>query len=330
MATTEKIQLTIVGLGVVGASAGLALRRHAERVAVTGHDKDPAAANQARQMGAVDRTESNLIRAVRGADRILLAVPAREVRETLGYIKEDLRHGCVIVDTASVKQAVLAWAAETLPSNVHLVGGHPILVTESQDTSAARADMFEGKTFCLTADVQTPAEALQAATDLVAALGAKAFFLDAPEHDGLAAAVEHLPTVLAGALAGAASESVSWKEMRKLAGSQFYSGTYLVEADAQAAAEACLANGAKTIRWIDNLVAELGRWRQRLATGDEEGLAAAFEAAREATILWTRAQAAGDWSEGPAPELPTMGSQFRRMLGFGGRDFRDVPKSKGK
>lgn len=332
MATNnEKTQVTIIGLGLVGASAGLALKRYTDRVVVVGHDKDKDVSNRAKSMGAVDRTEWNLVNAIRGADRILLAVPAPEVRDTLGYIKQDLKPRAVIVDTSSIKAPVLAWAKEILPPEASFVGGHPILLAETQDTSVARADLFQDKIFCLTTDTRTSPEALHLATDLVEALGAKAFFIDPFEHDGLSAAVEHLPMLLAGALARAASESSSWQEMRKVAASQFYTSTYIVEPDAQAAAEACLANSRNTIRWIDNLVAELGQWRQRLEAGDQAGLTENFEQARQAIHGWTRAQATGDWSEAPPAEIPNMSTQMRRMFGFGGRDFRNPPKSnKGK
>lgn len=324
----EKMQITIVGLGLIGASAGLALRRYRDKVVVVGHDKDSTLAGQARKLGAVDRTEWNLINAVRGADRILLAVPPEEIHTTLDVVKEGLKHGCVIVDTTSVKSQVLAWAAELLPAGVGLVGGHPILVSENQDPASARADLFERKIFCLVSDTHTPASALQTATDLVEALGAQPFFIDAVEHDGLASAVEHLPIVLAGALAHATSSSPSWPEMRKLAGSQFYANTFLVEGDPQAAADACLANAQNTLRWLDNLSAELGQWRARIATGDREGLAKAFEQGIIATLQWAHAQETGNWEESEAQptEYPTMGSQFRRMLGLGGRP-RGEPKA---
>ena len=241
----EKTQVTIVGLGLIGASAGLALRRYSDRVTVVGHDRNGSAAGQAKSMGAVDRTDWNLINAVRNADRILLATPINEVHDTLEVIREDLKSECVILDTSSTKAAVLQWAAEFLPANVHLVGGHPIVVTDYWDTGSARADLFQDKLFCLSSDSRTSSSALQLATDLVEALGARPFFVDAAEHDGLVAAVDHLPMVMAAALARAVSESASWQEMRKLAGSQFYAGSFQVEPDVAGAARTVLANREK-------------------------------------------------------------------------------------
>ncbi len=322
----DKMQISIIGLGLIGASAGLALRKYADKVMIVGHDKDTAAAGRAKNLGAVDKTEWNLINAVRGADRILLALPLEEIRKTLEAIRDDLRENVVLVDTASVKAPVMQWAGELLPAHASLVGGHPILVSEGQGTAAASAELFKGHMFCLVTDAHTQGPALQIATDLVEALGGRPFFIDAAEHDGLAAAVEHLPALLAAALAAAATGSSSWNEMRKLAGSQFYTSTFEVENDPAALAALALGNKRNLLRWMDNLAGELDRWRGYLEAGDEKVLGEAFDEAMTQVLRWNHRYETGDWDEGAAqPEVPTMGEGFRRMLGFGGR-----PREKGK
>ncbi|PKO20643.1 MAG: hypothetical protein CVU38_19020 [Chloroflexi bacterium HGW-Chloroflexi-1] len=314
----DKLQVTIVGLGLVGASAGLALKRFEDKVTVVGHDKTPSLAAQAKALGAVDRTEWNLINAVSDADRILLALPVSEIRDTLVAIAGELREGCIIVDTADAKAAVMRWAEELLPATAHMVGGHPILVVENLNAEDARADLFEGKLFCLTPAPRTDDAAVRLAADLVEALGARPFFLDPLEHDGMAAAVEHLPQVMAGALLKVTRDSSSWQDMRKLAGSQFYSSTLITSEDARAATSAVTANREQTVRWLGEIIAELDEWRQRLIEGDDEGLGRAFEQALEAGRRWLNAQTRGDWSERPdLPDLPTAGIFMRSLIGFG-------------
>ncbi len=321
----DKLQVSIIGLGLVGASAGLALRRHSDRIQIVGHDRDPGKAGRAKSAGAVDRTEWNLVNAVRNADRILLALPLNEIRDTLEAVAGDLKAGCVILDTADVKAPVLKWAAELLPSSVTLVGGHPILVAETQDPAAARADLFADKLFCLVPGAGSGDAGVRLAADLVEAIGAKPFFLDAPEHDGLVAAVEHLPAIMAGALMEITSASSGWTDMRKMAGSQFYSSTLLVAEDGQAAITACAANRENIVRWLDLLMAELGDWRERLAAGEDEALVTTFTHGLESGQKWLRAQATGNWEEtGPAPEIPDTGSILRGMIGL--RRPRAVPE----
>lgn len=311
---SDKLQITIVGLGVIGTSAGLALRRYQDKLTVVGHDRDPLRSAAAKKAGAVDRTDWNLIGAVSNADRVLLALPASEIRDTLKAIAQDLKPGCVVVDTADVKAPVMAWAAELLPASVHFVGGHPVLLADPQGDEAARADLFEGKQFCLTADRTTHDGAVHLAADLVEALGARPFFLDPVEHDGMAAAVEHLPLVLAGALMAAASHSVSWQDMRKLAGAQFFTGTQVMAGAGKEAAAGLIANRESLLRWIDVLMAELGAWRAQLQAGREEDLAAWLEEGLLAGRRWTSAYQRGVWDEAEAAEMPTAGSSMRELF----------------
>jgi prephenate dehydrogenase len=93
----EKLQITIVGLGLIGSSAGLALRRYADKVSIVGHDRDSKLAAKAKKSNAVDRTEWNLISAVSEADRVPLALPADLIREPRRH-RQDLKAGCLLVD----------------------------------------------------------------------------------------------------------------------------------------------------------------------------------------------------------------------------------------
>ncbi len=324
----ERLQISIVGLGLIGASAGLALHRHADRVFVVGHDPDSALAANAKKIGAVDRTEWNLVAAVAKADRVLLALPVEQVCDTLKAIAADLKPGCVIVDTADLKAPVMASAAEYLGPDAHFIGGHPIVIAESFDPSAARVDLFDQKTFCLTPDVSSNAAAVQLAADLAEALGAKPFFLDSAEHDGMAAAVEHLPRLLAGALLSVTTGSSSWKDMRKLAGSQFYAGTSLVGTGKHAAALA--ANQEQTGYWLDQLIEKLREWQKALAEGDDATVSKDLDASLAAGQKWLLDYHRGVWDEdSSALKLPTSGGMFRDLLGFG--KWRTPPdKSKSK
>lgn len=315
---TDKLQITVVGLGLIGASAGLALRRHQDKVTVIGHDRDPGAAALAKKLGAVDRTEWNLISAVDKADRVLLALPLSEIRETLKAIAGDLKPGCVLVDTAEVKEPVLAWAKELLPPTVSFVGGHPIVVSEKLGAEGASVDLFDRKLFCLTTDPTTPDGAVHLAADLVQALGGQPFFLGSTEHDGMAAAVVQLPALMAAALMSATSQRTSWSDMRKVAGSQFYSSTLIASDSGKPLANGMLANREHLLRWVDLLVEALGEWRQRLVVGDEAALAGEVEKGLATGRKWLADYSSGTWEQADTEtEMTSAGSMFRSLLGFG-------------
>src|SRR3712207_326449 len=126
------LNVSILGLGPVGASLGLALGTldphllDVGRPVITGWDRDRRTMSDARGRLAVDRVEASLPDAVRSADVVIITVAVSELREVLGKIVPALRLGAIITDTAPVKVPVLQLAAELLPTTVEFVGGHPL------------------------------------------------------------------------------------------------------------------------------------------------------------------------------------------------------------
>ena len=321
----SKPRITIVGLGLIGGSIGLALRQAGNDYEIVGHDREHTVAGQARKRGAVSKAEWNLISACEGADLIMIATPVMAVKETLTAIASYLKPGCLVTDTASIKGPVMAWAKEILPDTVHFVGGDPII---SQETSiggspptgieGARADLFQGGLYCLTPSPETAPQAVQLATDLVHLLGARPFFLDAAEHDGLVAGVDHLPFVLAAVLLGTAVQSPAWREMRKLAGDAFQSATRFSSGDAATYRDACLTNRENIVRWIDACLARLEELREVIAAQEAEKLEKTFEEAMSVRDQWLRDKAEGRWElTGETPALPSQQSFLRRLIGLG-------------
>jgi prephenate dehydrogenase len=109
------VQLTIVGLGQIGTSVGLALADQSQVIYRVGHDREIRAAKRAEKMGALDKVSINLPSAVEDADLVLLALPVDQIRETLEVVRDDLKEGAVVMDTGPVKQVVASWADELLP-----------------------------------------------------------------------------------------------------------------------------------------------------------------------------------------------------------------------
>ena len=111
------IQITIIGLGQIGASIGLALAKIKDQAIRIGNDREPGIARQAEKSGAVDKTMINLPSAVKDADIVILALPVDEIRETMEVIAQDLKPGVVLIDTSPVQGGLLQWAQELLPGN---------------------------------------------------------------------------------------------------------------------------------------------------------------------------------------------------------------------
>ena len=287
----SKPRVSIVGLGLIGSSIGLALRKAGVTSSVIGHDASRGAAAEAKRIGAIDKADWNLISACDEADLVILAAPVGAIEESLKFLGPELRPGCVVLDTASVKEPVMAWAAASLPEGVPFIGGNPILskATRGQcGVENARADLFEGGLFCVVPAPDTSPEAIELVSNMATILGANPLYLDAAEHDGLLAAVEHLPTLLSLAMLEMVINQPAWRELRKVAGPAFESGTQLVTENSLAHSELSILNRENVVRCIDNLSASLASLGEVLSEGDVEPLDDRLLHALEERQRWLR------------------------------------------
>ena len=116
--------ITIIGMGLIGSSIGLALKKAQLDLNIVGTDRDRGVANRAQRRGAADSIEPNLLTAVRGARLVIIATPVGAIEEIMKIIGPELDDGCVVTDTGTTKVQVLRWAEQHLPSTVNFVGGH--------------------------------------------------------------------------------------------------------------------------------------------------------------------------------------------------------------
>src|SRR5437588_10872064 len=125
-------QIGIIGLGLIGSSIGMGLRKWAnadgkQKVGVVGFDIDVANERYAKgKLNAVDRTVGSLPAIAEECDLLILATPVRAMRDVMEIIAPHLREGATITDTGSTKAEVLDWAQELLPKTVSFVGSHPM------------------------------------------------------------------------------------------------------------------------------------------------------------------------------------------------------------
>jgi len=311
-----KPRVTIVGLGLIGTSLGLALQEIDVDLEIVGHDREHSVAKAAASMGAVDRPEWNLIRAVEGADIVVLAIPVMAIRDTLAAIVEDLKPGVLVTDTASTKEQVIAWAEELLPPHANFVGGDPIVRQAGQGQAAARADLFRGMPYCIVPAPRATEDAVQLLTGVVTKIGAEPFFLDAAEHDGLMAGVSHLPFVLSAAMVRMVANSPASRDLQRLVGQEYRSSTTFSSTDPAVYRDLCLTNAQNIVRWIDGFIAQLTELRGILTSEDGERLGDLFAEAMETRERWLKGEAAPS-AAGEALEQARTGG-LRHLL-FGGR-----------
>jgi len=308
-------RIAVIGAGALGTSLGLALKASNRPLEVIGHDRKLERAQAAHRRGAFDRVEWNLINAVGDADLVILALPLGAIEETLRHIGPELHSNSVVTDTASIKESVLTWAGRLLPHDVHFIGGDPLVQTPGYGPDAGRGDLFQQRRYVLTPLADTDSQALSLVTSVVTLLGAEPLFMEAAEHDGLAAAVNQLPTALSLILLKATTEHPAWREMSKMAGSAYADSTRLPSEEAPELRSLLMANREGLERWLTEIQRELESFQQLLASGDREALEALLVDLLVARARWAESQENVERAN-PAMEEVSRRSMLGGFLGL--------------
>ena len=195
--------VAIVGVGLIGGSFGLALRKAGFPGTILGVSS-PGTIGKAVACGAIDRGVT-LEEAANSADLIFLAQPIYGIIETIRTLGPMLGRHALVTDAGSTKQAIAEAAAASLPAGSFL-GGHPMAGGEKRGVEAARADLFEGRRWVLTEDMEHPTA--RVFRKWIAEFGAREVLLDAAQHDRLVAWASHLPQLASTALASAIQDSM--------------------------------------------------------------------------------------------------------------------------
>ena len=304
-------RITIIGLGLIGTSIGLALKRaNLPGVEIVGTDKEPKHRSVAKRRGAVDQAESNLLNSVKGARLVIIAVPVVAIREVMELIGPHLEEGCLVTETGSTKADVGRWAQEVLPEGVSYVGGHPMAGKEQSGPEAADADLFQGAVYAVCPSPFATKQAVASVVGLADTLGARPYFVDSEEHDSYVAAVSHLPFLLSTALMMCTSKGLGWREMSRMAASGFRDMTRLASGDPMMHRDICVTNGDSIVHWLDESIKELYAIRN-MVKDDPEALERTLIEAWEARQRWLNGELRGD---PPGAELPNTSDAIMGLL----------------
>jgi prephenate dehydrogenase len=315
-----KTQITILGLGQIGTSIGLALVKHKDKIHRVGHDKYRVTANNAKGVDAVDQITLTLSGAVKDADIVILSLPFQEIYPVLKHIAEDLKDSALVIDTSPLKQPVLQWVEELLPKNCYYVGITPVVNSSflkeldfGQDT--AQPDLFEGCIMAVVSGSSSNEEAVNTAINLVQLLGAAPFFIDPAEIDGLMTMTHIMPRLVAAAMSKVSMDSPGWRESRKIAGKTYAQVTNpIVQDDMPAAlAAALIYNQENTSRILNDLIRTLVEFRD---LPDQKQLEEQFQNLQMTRDVWWLDREESRWLEAKGPQIPKGGGIFSQLLGI--------------
>ena len=308
-------RITIVGMGPIGASIGLALKRaRLSDLEIVGTSGNRQALSAASKIGAVDSTSNHLRSAVEDADLVLLDSHVNETKDFLEAIGPVLKDGCIVTDTVATKVQVLEWAEKFLPDRVSFVGGRPLPKTLPAQVEDADPSIFEDTEYCIIPSTSADTASVRAVVGLVERLRAKPLFLGAHEHDSYAAAMTYLPIVMSSAFVTATAGSEGWKEMHRLAAAEFRDFSSLASNDPQDNQEASLANPEALVHWVDQLITVLYAYRNQIKDRSDK-LLDSYIAAWEAHARWEAGAAGEDEDQ---VRVPTAGDSMAAFM-VGGR-----------
>ncbi|MFZ1910717.1 MAG: prephenate dehydrogenase/arogenate dehydrogenase family protein [Burkholderiales bacterium] len=280
-------RVAVIGVGLIGGSFALALKAARACGQVVGVGRSSANLDAALALGAIDVAESDVARAVRGADLILVATPVAQFGSIFSALAPALSPGALMIDAGSTKRDVVAAAHAHLGAKVaQFVPAHPIAGAEHSGVAAAKADLFRGKRVVLAPLPENTAESIARAAGAWQACGARVARMAPDEHDAVFAAVSHLPHLLAFALVHELAQRPNSAQLFGYAAGGFRDFTRIASSHPEMWRDICVANR-------DALLAELKRYgeqlesiRALLAAGDAVGLEEVFAQARAARNRW--------------------------------------------
>jgi len=265
-------QIAILGTGLIGASIGLALKANdrLDGIDIIGYDREKKNLSRAKKIGAVDRSEKNITKAVRDASIIVLAAPVLANHRMIEEVASHLNPGVVVTDTGSTKAATIKVAHENLPEGVSFVGGHPMAGKTEVGPDNASAELFQDARWVVSAPSWASEVSVKAVLGLAEAVGAVPVIMDADEHDAYLAAVSHLPMLSAQVMFRLVRRSEAWPELGQLAAGGFKSSTRLAATDPSMAYDILTTNKEQTVHWLNRFIDELQEMRGQLQDADQE------------------------------------------------------------
>jgi prephenate dehydrogenase len=280
-------KITIVGVGLLGGSIGLAARRHRLAGEVAGFVRRPASLKDCERTGAVDYATTDLLAAVSNADLVILCTPLAQMRAITQQLLPALKRGAIVTDVGSVKADVVRELESLVKkSGAHFVGSHPMAGGEKMGVRAARADLFQHAISVITPTPKSNVAAVRKLDQFWQSLGARTLRLDAARHDLLVSHSSHLPHILAATLTNLVLHPAAPKKQTALCATGFRDVTRIASGSPEMWRDIALANRKNISRSVDAYIAALRQFQSALKTGDAPALENFFATAKSRRDHW--------------------------------------------
>lgn len=280
-------KLVVCGVGLIGGSVALALRRARLVNRIVGIGRRPEPLAVARQLGVIDEIATDWADALDGASMVLLAMPVGQMDAVAAAIAPHLAPGTIVTDAGSTKRDVIEAIYRHLGGHLAtVVPAHPIAGAEKSGPAAAQAELYRGRKVVVTPLPENTPEAVARVRDMWAACGAVLHEMSPQEHDRVFAAVSHLPHLLAFGLVHDLAGRANAEQLFSYAASGFRDFTRVAGSHPEMWRDICLANRHSLLAELDAYLSELAYLRALLLDGNGPSLEAVFADASRARNEW--------------------------------------------
>ncbi len=266
----------IVGLGLMGGSFGLALKRSLPDVEIIGYDHNPQHGTKALSLGLIDRVAT--FDEIKKCDVIILAVPVEGIIQALQELK-DISPETTVIDLGSTKAKIVASCPPEIRQN--FVASHPMAGREKFGPTAAVADLYRGQIVVLCDLEENALQHSDRAIEIFEALGMQIVYMKSKEHDRHAAYISHMPHAVSFALANSVMEQEDPKSILALAAGGFRGMSRIAKSSPQMWTDIFMQNADNVIEAIESFQTELQKAKEMVENRDEEALKQWMKSANE-------------------------------------------------
>lgn len=275
--------LCVIGVGLIGGSLALALKKAGMVKHVTGLGRGIDNLKKAKQLGVIDSYETDYAKAVSHADMVFIAVPIGAMNQVFENIKPHLKSHAIVTDGGSAKHTVVESATEKLGHKVNqFVPGHPIAGTEKSGAEAAFDSLYENRRVVLTPLEENSAEDINKVRKMWESAGADVDEMGARHHDLVLAGTSHLPHVLAFALVDCLNKLDDVDEIFKYAAGGFRDFTRIASSDPVMWRDICLNNSDAILAMMKSYQNQMDEMKLALESSDADSLMRMFSDAKKA------------------------------------------------
>ena len=263
-------KIAIIGVGFMGGSLGLSLKKVLPKIRVCGYARSQRSYTKLKKLKLLDAVEKNMAKIVEGADIVILALPVQAINDYFRRIAPFLKKGAIVFDLGSSKKSIEESAHRFLPKNVSFVGCHPLCGSEKSGAEFSRSDLYEGACCIITSSKSKQSTRIVA--EVFRRLGSKVTFVSPDRHDKILSCVSHLPHLVSFSLTGAVSDKYF-----EFASGSFRDLTRISASPASVWGDIFLSNKRNIIKDLHKFIKVLKTYEGLIRANNKAGLKKAID-----------------------------------------------------